>query len=404
MKHIHKFLQIYKSTAVIVLNVIVLAVFLHCCLWGFFAFKDAFFKPSGAQQQNYVSRKYGGKIKDGYPQFSEEEINKILHESWHRPFVYEPFTQFSERALKGTYVNVHPEGFRYSKNQGPWPPDEKYYNIFLFGGSTTFNYGLPDSLTIASHLQDILSRASSGKAVRIYNFGRGYYYSSQEAVLFLRLIVRGYVPDMAIFIDGYNEFISYHDRPYFTEKITRFFESRGTLSLREALQGPLSRWPVVRAINDLKKKPQSPSLAHEEMEDLKYEKSVNDLKERITDIVIPQYLANKKMIESIAHAYRITPVFVWQPISTYKYDPQYYLFAIPILDDVLLKYGYVRMADYMENHPVGENFFWCADIQEGVEESLYVDLCHYNEKNSRNLARCIARKMKAAGLFEPGQP
>ena len=69
--------------------------------------------------------------------------------------------------------------FAIGRNQGPWPPDDHDYNMFVFGGSTTFGYGVPDEQTIASHLQEVLSHQTA-REVRVYNFGRGMYRSSQE--------------------------------------------------------------------------------------------------------------------------------------------------------------------------------------------------------------------------------
>src|SRR5712692_403554 len=103
----------------------------------------------------------------------------------------------------GRYVNVTESGFRLTKNQGPWLPDRtKYLTIFLFGGSTAFGYGLPDGETVASYLQEFFSSCCPSRPARIYNFARGGYFSSQERVLLEKLIVAGFIPDMAVFIDG----------------------------------------------------------------------------------------------------------------------------------------------------------------------------------------------------------
>ena len=130
----------------------------------------------------------------------------LLKETWSRPFMYEPFTQFKERPYRGNYVNIDNNGFRYTKNQGPWPPQSQNINIFLFGGSTTFGYGVSDNQTIASYLQQYLNE-KLGRNVRVYNFGRGFYYLSQERVLYEQLLTSGFVPDIAIFIDGLNDFV-----------------------------------------------------------------------------------------------------------------------------------------------------------------------------------------------------
>jgi hypothetical protein len=55
------------------------------------------------------------------------------------------------------------------------------------------------------------------------------------------------------------------------------------------------------------------------------------------------------------------------------------------------------MRAYARENPLGENFLWCADIQEGVEDLLYVDQMHYAPNLSRLLARCIADGIRGSG-------
>ncbi len=118
---------------------------------------------------------------------------------------YEWPTQFKEAPFHGRYVNVDPSGFRASTPQGPWPPDPANFNIFLFGGSTTFGYGLSDDETLSSAIQHLLSRTSA-RPVFAYNFGRGSYFSTQELMLYYRLLASGSVPQVVVFVDGLNDF------------------------------------------------------------------------------------------------------------------------------------------------------------------------------------------------------
>ena len=160
---------------------------------------------------------------------SRSEIDNLLKETWSRTYVYEPFTQFKERPYKGHYVNVDKNGFRYTKNQGPWPPQSKSINVFLFGGSTTFGYGVSDNQTIASYLQEYLTE-KLGSDVRVYNFGRGYYYLTQERLLYEQLLKSGFIPDLAIFIDGINDFAFNNNEPFFTDRLRQLFAT-GTVEM-----------------------------------------------------------------------------------------------------------------------------------------------------------------------------
>jgi hypothetical protein len=49
------------------------------------------------------------------------------------------------------------------------------------------------------------------------------------------------------------------------------------------------------------------------------------------------------------------------------------------------------MAALVKQKPLGRNFLWCADVQYGVAEPLYVDAIHYSVELSRRLAACIGR-------------
>lgn len=164
---------------------------------------EAWYQVMPAGRPDPVSEKYGfSQVVQNYPGMNRTALRELLRETWSRPMAFEPFTQFKERATMGRFVNVSPHGFRLSKNQGPWPPSPEAVNVFLFGGSTVFNYGLPDEQTIAFFLQGFLNEAGSGPPVRVYNFGRGHYYSSQECVLFEQLLSAGFVPAIAVFLDG----------------------------------------------------------------------------------------------------------------------------------------------------------------------------------------------------------
>ena len=155
--------------------------------------------------KNPISQKYKIDLKTVYPGWDQNSIDELLDEMWHREYAYEPFTLFKERSYSGKYVNVSEFGFRKVAEQGPWPIDPAYFNIFFLGGSTTFGYGIADYQTVPSQLQHFLNQKVK-RPVRVYNFGRGFYYQPQEMVLLVRLLSTGHKPDMVVFLDGLNEF------------------------------------------------------------------------------------------------------------------------------------------------------------------------------------------------------
>jgi len=402
MDYYQKLSRCYKTLALMLLNTFVLILVLNIGLLAILQIKDHFFD---VEESNPISRQYGNlSLKKVYPDLSEEAINDLLTETWSRPCAYEPFTQFKERSYHGDYVNVDENGFRITKNQGPWPPDPDKFNIFLFGGSTTFGYGMPDNQTVASYLQEVLSNRLE-RDVRVYNFGRGHYYSTHERVLLERLLVSGFIPDMAIFINGLNDFYYYNDEPYYTDRLERFFNGTAQVSLESEL---LNKLPMTRVANSLKDRvkqiltKKGDTALQNEPEDILFDEDIYN-NEAIITSVVNRYLENKKLIEAVTAVYGIQPIFVWQPVPTYKYDLNYHLFAAGGFGRTShTRYGYQYMAELVKEKPLGNNFLWCADIQEHLQKPLYVDKYHYSAEMSNMLAVTITDLLLERNLLMIG--
>jgi hypothetical protein len=397
-----KLLRGYKALALMLLNTCVFLLVLNVGLFVILEIQGHFFD---VKESNPISRKYNNlSLKRVYPDLSEQAIDDLLTETWSRPCVYESFTQFKERAYSGDYVNVDENGFRITKNQGPWPPDPDKFNVFLFGGSTTFGYGVPDDQTIASYLQEVLSNKLE-RDVRVYNFGRGHYYSTQELVLLKRLSVAGFIPDMAIFVDGLNEFYYYDDEPYCTECRERFFNGTAQVSPELEL---LNKLPMTRVANSLKDQvkkiltKRGDIAVQNEQEEIFFDEDIyND--EVIISNVANRYIDNQKIIDSIAAVHSIQPIFVWQPIPIYKYDLDYHLFVAGGFGQTSYsRYGYQYMAELVKEKPLGDNFLWCADMQEHLQKPLYVDKYHYSAEMSKMLAVTIADLLLERNLLVIG--
>ena len=367
---LNKLSGLYGFLAVNIFSVLLIFVFLNVSLYVARVVKDVGF------YKDQIFFSYSKPLREIYPNLMGSELNLLLYETWSRPYVYEPYTQFKERPFKGKYVNVDKNGFRLTKDQGPWPPNPNNFNIFLFGGSTTFCYGLKDEETIASYLQDLFlnKKISKRKEVKVYNFGRGNYFSSQEKVLFQELISNGYKPDIAIFIDGLNDFYYCNNEPLFTDKLRRFIDYKGKKLLLE--------FPLLNLIRDIKK------IGDVESENDSGEKKYND--EKLITSAANRYITNKKLIEVVANAFGVKTLFIWQPVPTYKYDLSYHIFSGRGFGRFLYsKYGYVYMEQYVKKNNLGSNFIWLANIQENLKKPLYVDIDHYSAQMSFTLAKEI---------------
>lgn len=386
----------FRYVASTLLATVLVLLLLNAACSLAFVLRDGF-SPQGTSpvQQKYDSVEWAAV----YPDLEVEQIEQLLRETWSRTQAYEPLTQFTERPYKGEYVNVSEMGFRIGRNQGPWPPDDHDYNMFVFGGSTTFGYGVPDEQTIASHLQEVLSHQTA-REVRVYNFGRGMYRSSQERVLFEELLVSEFVPDMAVFIDGLNDFA--FPEPGHTTPLRTFFDQGRTVSKLQddGLGRRLRAVSLLRAVRAVRRRlvgpydveaipDPEPAAGRWTSED---EQSIRDVAHR--------YLKNLQVVRAVADAHGVASAFVWQPVPNYKYDLQYH----PFVDGGFginrrAPRGYALMEELVEQEPPGREFIWCADFQEGLSEPLYVDQIHYSGMMSQLIARAIAAALEERSLF-----
>jgi len=206
---------------------------------------------------------------------------------------------------------------------------------------------------------------------------------------------------MAVFMDGLNDFCFSDGNPSSWQTLERFFneineayarqaQGHGIVTHWEKLQDFVSTMPLMRlaeATLDRALGPQMPQYTASAQ-------APPDKPEppEIIDGVIQRYLNNMRQVKAVAVAFGIVPVFVWQPIPTYKYDLANHVFNPSRLGcHANSKSGYPLMAEIAKAIPLGDNFVWAADLQENAKEPLYVDAFHYTAPMSRRIASFIVR-------------
>jgi hypothetical protein len=319
--------------------------------------------------ENPIERYGISELMPGYPGRTEGEVAAIMKETYGRPLIYEAYTHFRELPSPGQFVNVTEAGYRIIQDQAPWPPEKNRWNVFVFGGSTTWGAGVADLETIPSALQKELRKLISTN-VCVYNFGRGFYYSSQEKILFSNLLAAGHLPDAVVFIDGLNDFYRTHDAPQFSSQFMALlnqslYERNGTKDVKA---------------KDLTRK--NPT-------------SVTGTPEERAAAMVQRYLRNKQTIQGMADAYHIKAFFVWQPIPSYHFDLTFHPFAqSPKFHEHLFPAkGYENMAFLRVTNAKAADIIWLADMQKDAREQLYVDAVHYTAKMCGQIAKEIARQM-----------
>lgn len=357
-----------------------------------------------------LTRGHDEKVWFGLP--DEAAIKEMWDEYYSAGAKFESYVHFRTRAVMGKYYRVTDAGYRETREQGPWPPDPKNFNVLFFGGSTSFGVG-PHFGTVASFLQDALGTVD-GRKVYVYNFGRTSYFSTQERVLFQQLLTEGTRADMAVFLDGLNDFCFRDGKPSNWQLLEHLYNKFHDDYLAQARgNGVGTRWPlardffttlpIVRLAGAAATRATSgplPTYATKPATTIGVEPSPPQAE---LDKVMDRYYANVKQIAAIGSAFGTETFFVWQPIPTYKYDVRH----TPFVPDRLYchtgsKYGYPQMKERVaKESPSANRFFWLADMQEDLKEALYVDTFHYTSPMSRRIGELIAANIRQAGHLRP---
>jgi hypothetical protein len=403
LKSTHRLL---KDTAVIAVVTIVLLLILNICCWYTLRrHPELTESPAARITREYNERFYArqaGLVTRWLAIKDDAEMQAFLVENTahaQAANIYEDFTMFRPVPWHGRFFNFEEAGYRAVRDQGPWPPSPQFFNIFVFGGSTTMGIG-PDWAAIPSYLQEKLSNWSGpGRPVKVYNFGRGAYFSTQERILFEQLLMSGYKPDGIVFIDGLNDFFYLDGKPSewtrfrdvlpsppppslpvtqppFLERmrlhlIARllFLQSTSTYRLAQVVAAELSPAPTPE-LPIYKPEATSPAAL---------------------GATIDRYIETKRQVAAIAAAEHIRALFIWQPVPGYGYDLSHHIMLNPLYGlggHERSGLGYPLMA--ARRGEMGNDFLYLADMQRERNDPLYMDAVHYNAMFCEEIASAIA--------------
>ncbi|MEO1085999.1 MAG: hypothetical protein AAFY88_17305, partial [Acidobacteriota bacterium] len=323
-----------------------------------------------------------------YPGKDESAVRGLLEETWRRPWRYEPWVGFREAPRRGSFVNISAQGFRLGDRSQERDLFADGVDVYFFGGSTTFGYGVEDGETIPARLE------ARVEGVRVFNFGRGYYYSAQELALFADLLRRGAVPEVAIFLDGLNEGQS---APFYSSEMRQLFAAYNDAPSRLAGLGLASMWRrsalarltggAARRLGLARSPSSSPSSLSSEGAS--------------PEEVQRTYLASRRQIEAVAAAYGVRVYFFIQPVPGYRNA---------FGDHPLMRYEHspataARMRR-LEETADGRTRFSLAGLLDGYEGRAFVDSFHYAPSVNDLVAEAIASRVleaqRAAADADPG--
>ena len=299
--------------------------------------------------------------------------------------VYSPLVEYGMAPREGAFFKITGDGYRSIgrpqdlKDSGP--------KVFVFGGSTVLGLGVANDETIPAFLDSALHAA--GKAeVQVFNFGAESWYSTQERIQLEKLLTSGIKPDLAVFVDGGEEFSNCElpDRTAWSEHLGaatgahKSFPLERDLTARSNLIGLVRQW--------------------------RGEKIGDQGNTCRTDAdvegVIARLDTNRRMIEGMADKLGFKVLFATQPVSAYSYDASKR--PVPFKNTLegqseSLKLGYTRMAEIQAGgKALAGNYLWLAEL-ELTTGNAYIDDVHYTPRMNQAIAGALAKFIGDKGLL-----
>jgi hypothetical protein len=269
--------------------------------------------------------------------------------------------------------------------------------------------------TIAAYVQKLL-RANFREKINVYNFGTGAHYSTQEILFFFDWIRKGIAPDLAIFVDGLNDHAFANDRSALStfleqqyEKVLNSLPGQRTsdeVSAIEHLRLAFLQLPVIQLVLSKNGPEPNGALVPGVPEALRENADFHDLtrpatseETRLSTVVLDRFTRNMISATGLANANGVQALFVWQPVPLWKYDLRLHPFEIQPSHQ-LHRVGYPLMYDRYQSGSLPSNFAWCADVQEGRSEMLYVDQVHYRPLLAQLVAECTVRNLLSNDIMK----
>lgn len=401
----------YLYVATLLTNTILLFVLLNAALAAFFYWRDFSPQPQ-AQTSPPVVRKDtpffnedGSPVDNGKrsafdlhwfdfnayenvdPAYAAEVLDGFFGLS-KMGFSYQPWIGFAEPPYSSRLVNVDTDvrGLPIRRTTNP-VRDPRRRNVFIFamGGSPTFGYGVSDEHTWPSYLSRILNaRATAAQLpinVEVINYGKAFYYPSQETALLVDFLRNGYRPNLVVFMDGVNWGPS-EDVPTFTDELSRSMVER---QFPPPLADRLSWLPIVRLADAFRSRLFPEKTEHPE-----------ERKGATVENIRNMFRSNMEMSSAVSDVYGVKTLFFLQPNAGYHYSAELYRRSLPEASE---EDGKVTVAVYEKLKEDRERIDLSELFQEwGPKRKAIVDDGHYSPGFNEFLAQRVANSIDLKAL------
>jgi hypothetical protein len=298
------------------------------------------------------------------------------------PSKYSPFTEALETERYSKFLSVGRYSNRCNYNEVNLCkriPQGGNNEIWVFGGSEIFGYGLKNDETITAHLEKLFSQE------KVINFGQGFFYSSQNRILFQNLLTFLPPPKIVIFIEGFNDFKREHifnnQFPGITslteeyKKLIKKKKSSKYLVFKVWANNRFNRLNIVKLYKESNQKEKTSNDIEIQNIDKKYSNLINRLK------------INLQINKSLEHEFKIKVINVLEPIALSIKDYS----KSKVSDSELSKYekNFFHYRNIYKLIDKNENLLSFVDlnlINLKIDNEMFIDLVHYSNKFTKAIA------------------
>lgn len=347
-----------------------------------------------------------------FPGRTAAEIDRILRDNalaLSRPVL--PYGLLGIHPCQSRHFNVQPSGNRWIGRDQPWPPRRDRTSLFFFGGSTGLGYNVDDRDAVPALLQDEFDRR--GIACDVYNFGSGNYASRHECLRLLALLDDGVVPDLAVFLDGYNDSYQGLGDAKLVEVLDALYQGEKRRR-RKGLVAALADYAADRRRLTM---PSSANIHHGKDDSLISDAAMAAaLQDRdpaaltpheraVAERVWRKYRDSVAMLRAVMAPRRIRPLFCWQPVPFFATRPEQ-----RIMDKLFRVFPHGALCAPVYHWLHGEGFPGMAEqpdfldlsrLGEQVDGVLYLDICHYTRRIAERIAVALADRLAPAVAATP---
>ncbi|MBN2586490.1 MAG: SGNH/GDSL hydrolase family protein [Candidatus Fermentibacteraceae bacterium] len=185
--------------------------------------------------------------------------------------------------------------------------------IFLLGGSATWGIGVDDRETIAAHLVELLGD-SIGSDLEITNLSQVGWNSTQEMIELLFELRDGNVPDIVVFMDGFNEvFTAYQSG---LAGVHQNFPQTAELIENRVRQPGLTErlWYATNMSILVDLAAERGVFARPDTEEIINYSTMGLNADSLSFDIVDVCLANYSLVRILGETYGFKCIFIWQPV------------------------------------------------------------------------------------------